>query len=485
MSIESKAISAFKWATGAKFVLQIASWAATLVVVRLLTPEDYGLMAKVAVVCAITGAVAELGLEAAIVRSVDIARDELRKIYGVALLFGAGMTASVAAAAPLLAGLFREPRLTWPIAVASLQMLIAAASIVPSALATRDLSFRKLATIEMAAGMVSIAATLLLAVAGSGVWALVVGTLLGAIARGSGLLVLGDRVWPTFSMRGIGEQLKFGMTVVGNRLSYFIIVQSDVLIGSAFLSTTQIGQYSVALQLATMPLTKFMGTINQITLPAVARQQSDPVRVRAAVLKAVGVISLLAFPCLWGISAVAPELVQVLFGANWLDAIPALAILPLVMPLRMVCGVIYTTSLAMGNRQLDLSNTVINLILLPTGFFVGSHWGLVGLCSSWLVSVPIAYLFTMPAVLRILGIRPLAFIAEFGAPAAAGCVMYAAVAAARLGFDGRPAIVTLPALILVGAVVYFAAMALLSPRHLLSARAFARALLGRDAAKSA
>src|SRR5512147_2978551 len=115
MSIERKAISALKWGTAAKLGVQIASWAGTIVVVRLLAPEDYGLMAKVAVVCAIAGAVAELGLEAAIVRSVDLGQDDLRKIYGVSLLLGAGMTMTLVAAAPLLSLAFHEPRLTWPI----------------------------------------------------------------------------------------------------------------------------------------------------------------------------------------------------------------------------------------------------------------------------------------------------------------------------------------------------------------------------------
>src|SRR5580765_7034603 len=110
MSIERKAISALKWSTAAKLVVQIASWAGTLVIVRLLTPEDYGLMAKVAVVCAIAGAVAELGLGAAIVRSVDMTREDLRKVYGVSLFFGASMTTALVVAAPLLAHLFTDGR---------------------------------------------------------------------------------------------------------------------------------------------------------------------------------------------------------------------------------------------------------------------------------------------------------------------------------------------------------------------------------------
>jgi O-antigen/teichoic acid export membrane protein len=479
MSIERKAVSALKWATAAKLVVQAVSWVGTLVVVRLLTPEDYGLMAKVSVVCAIAGAIAELGLGTAIARWVDISHDDLRKIYGISLLFGGCVNVAIVAASPLLAHLFQEPRLTWPIACASLQIIIGAAAVIPSALATRELAFRHLAKIEIAVGLITVVTTLLLALRGAAVWALVVGTLVGSVMRSVGLLMFGERVWPLFSLRGITEQLKFGLTLVSNRVSYFIVVQSDVLIGSAFLSTTEVGQYSVALQLATLPMTKVSGTINQIMLPAIARKQDDPPSVRQALLKSVRLISTIAFPMLCGISAVAPELVRVLLGPKWLPAVPALTILPLIVPIRMILSTVFTTSLALGNRKLDLRNTIINFVLLPGGFFIGAHWGIIGLCLSWLLSVPLAYSFTVPAALRFLGIRPVDLIAECGAPAAATVVMYAAVAAFRLGIVGQPPMGALLTLTAAGAFVYFAVIAIISRQHLISAQNFAHSFFSR------
>ena len=481
MSIERKAISALKWASASKLVIQVASWAGTLVVVRLLTPQDYGLMAKVAVVCGIVGTIAELGLEAAIVRTVDLLRDDVRKVFGVSLVFALAGTGLVIGSAPLLARLLHEPRLEGPIAAASLQIVIAAIGLVPSALAVRDLSFRSLAKIDMAAGLTGVVATLLLAWEGAGVWALVAGNLLVSSVRSTALLASGPRVWPSFSPRGIGEHLKFGLTLMGNRLSYFVVVQSDVLIGSAFLSTTEIGRYAVALQLATLPMTKVMGTINQIALPAVARQQQEPERVRQTVLKSVGLISLLAFPVLWGISALAPELVRVLLGSNWLEAVPALTILPLIVPLRMALGVLFTASLAMGNRQIDLLSTTANFVLLPGGFYVGAHWGLLGLCSAWLVSVPLAYAVSLPLVLRAMGIRARELVIEFAAPAMAAGGMYAAIATLRPAVAALPALVALVALSAVGGLLYLALMGLFSRRHLAIARNFGRSLLARDA----
>jgi O-antigen/teichoic acid export membrane protein len=268
---------------------------------------------------------------------------------------------------------------------------------------------------------------------------------------------------------------------MGNRLSYFVVVQSDVLIGSAFLSTTEIGRYAVALQLATLPMTKVMGTINQIALPAVARQQQEPERVRQTVLKSVGLISLLAFPVLWGISALAPELVRVLLGSNWLEAVPALTILPLIVPLRMALGVLFTASLAMGNRQIDLLSTTANFVLLPGGFYVGAHWGLLGLCSAWLVSVPLAYAVSLPLVLRAMGIRARELVIEFAAPAMAAGGMYAAIATLRPAVAALPALVALVALSAVGGLLYLALMGLFSRRHLAIARNFGRSLLARDA----
>ncbi|HEY6513461.1 MAG TPA: lipopolysaccharide biosynthesis protein [Burkholderiaceae bacterium] len=482
MSIERRAISALKWATAAKVIVQIASWAGTLVVIRLLTPHDYGLMAKVSVICSIASVVAELGLGAAIVRSAQIVGDDLRKIYGLSLLFGLGVTAAVAATAPLLAWLFQEPLLSLPIAVAALQIMVGVVAIIPSALANRELSFRQLAKVEVAAGISGIAATLVLALLGAGVWALVLGNLFGAVVRSAVLLATGPRVRPLFSFGGLGEQLKFGLTVVGNRISYYVVIQSDVLIGSAFLTTTEIGQYSVALQLATLPMSKIMGTVNEVMMPAMARLQDDRASVRDAVMKCIGLMSLLSFPVLWGISAVAPELVRLLFGEAWMVVVPALVILPLIGPIRMVSSLIFTTSLALGNRKLDLRNTIANFALVPTGFFVGAHWGLIGLCSAWLVSVPLAYAFSVPAALGSIGLRAIELVKECGPPALAAGAMYAAIAALRPLLVDAPVIVALGALCIGGGLTYVVVMWAISRRHLVIARSFARSFVMRDRA---
>lgn len=480
MSIERKAISALKWASIAKLVSQAVSWAGTLVVIRLLNPGDYGLMAMVVVVSSIAGTIAELGLGTAIVRSAEISNRDLQKIAGVSLVFGAVVTALVAAASPLFAAMFDEPRLTWPIAAASLQILIGSVAIIPAALWTRDLSFKSLAKIEMATGTIGIVATVVLALFGAGVWALVLGTLLAAVVRSAALLVTGQRVRPLFSMSGIAEHLKFGLTLVSNRLTYTVVSQSDILIGGIFLSAAHIGYYSVGLQLATLPMTKVMGTINQILLPMMARQQHEPARARQSLLKSVGLMATVSFPTLWGISAVAPEIVHVVLGDQWQPAIGALTLLPLIVPVRMTSALLYTTSLALGNRALDLRNTIVNLIFLPSGFLVGAQWGVLGLCWAWLLVVPLTYSFTMPSIMRALGVSARELFAQLLAPCIAATAMYATVWALRSAFDVESGVVALLALSAAGAVAYVACMALVSRKHLTDTLKFARSMTSKS-----
>jgi hypothetical protein len=153
-------------------------------------------------------------------------------------------------------------------------------------------------------------------------------------------------------------------------------------------------------------------------------------------------------------------------------------------PVRMVCSVMFTTSLALGNRQLDLRNTIVNFVLVPSGFFVGAHWGLVGLCSAWLISVPLAYAFSVPAVLRFIGIRAIDLAAECGPPAVAAIVMYASVVGLRSVLADQSPITLLGVLSTSGGLVYFATTALISRRHLLTARSFGRSLFARPAPKA-
>lgn len=283
MSIESQAISGLKWTGAARLISQTVSWAVTLIVVRLLAPADYGVVAVSAVIISIFATPAELGLGASLVQAPKLDREALARVAGLAMLLNIGLGAVVALGAPLAGLFFKEAVLPRVIQVSSLHFVLAAVSIVPQALAYRDMNFKWSASIELVSALASSVVTLLLALHGAGVWSLVLGSLAGAAVR-SAMFLRGQTVWPVFRLGGVRRHVTYGGTLATSRLAWQVINQSDVLIAGRFLTPSAVGLYSVSLHLATLPMQRVMTIVNQVVFPVVARLQDDRPRLRERLL---------------------------------------------------------------------------------------------------------------------------------------------------------------------------------------------------------
>ena len=476
MSIERQALSALKWSALAKLGGQVVTWLVTLVVLRLLSPGDYGLMAISSVIISILASVAELGLGASIVQTRAISRDDLTRIAGALLVLNLGLGLVVVLSAPLAAAVFNDSRLADVVRVSAIHFLLNAASTVPQSLATRDMKFKWLASIELASSLFASASTLALAWGGAGVWALVLGSLAGGVLRTCFLLVRGESVWPSLALRGIGQHLSFGGALTSGRLLWQVVIQSDILIGGRFLTQEAVGVYSVSLHLATLPMQKMMGIVNQVAFPTVARLQDEMPRLRARLLDASRLLFFVVIPLLWGVSAVAPELVGLVLGPKWSGAVFPLRVITLVVPISMLGNVFSTAISALGKAWVELRNTLVTAIVLPSGFLIGVQWGVDGLALSWMITVPLSYGFNFPRSRRVLGIRLMEIAGSIHASVLAGALMYGAVWGARFLLGWMPDLHRLPALIAVGAAAYLGAVSLLDRRIWADARRVVRAL---------
>jgi len=279
-------------------------------------PADYGLMAIVTVVISILGNMAELGLGAAVVQATRLDREDLAKISGLVITVNVAVFLMHLLLAPLAEPIFREARLPLLLQVASLQFLCNAVSTIPQSVAYREMAFKWLAGIEVAAVAISAATTLVLAWYGLGVWALVFGSLVQAAIR-TALLLRRGIVWPHFTRHGVSKFLAFGGSVALNQITWQIIYQSDLLIAGRRLTTDAVGLYAVSIHLATLPMQKVMGVVNQVAFPAVARLQDEMDRLRARLIEVSRYMAMFSVATMWGLSSVAPEFVTVVLGEKW------------------------------------------------------------------------------------------------------------------------------------------------------------------------
>jgi O-antigen/teichoic acid export membrane protein len=478
LSIERQAAAGLKWNTAAKTIGQAVSWVVTLLVIRLLTPQDYGLMAMSVVIISLVTGFAEFGLGGSLIQARTVSRPELARLAGALAALNVGCGVLVFAGAELYAGVLHEPRLTDIVRVLALQFLLNAIDAVPQAIAYREMQFKRMAGIELAVMLIGSAVTLAMAWLGAGVWALVVGTIASGALRTTLFVSLSTFVWPSIHLRGMGRHIRFGGAMTAGRMLWQFTYQADVLIAGRFLTSQAVGLYSVALHLATLPMNKAMGILNQVAFSAVARLQEDLPRVRERLLDALRLLALAAIPALWGISAVAPEFVDVALGETWNPAVFSLQAVSLVVPLRMLAAVFSTALAGIGRADLDLRNMLVSAIVLPAAYLVGVRGGVDGLAASAAIGVPIVVGLNLPRTLSALGIRLSQLWAAVRVPFAAGLVMLAFVSVLRMALLDHGELVRLPLLIAVGAASYLGSVHLLDRSIWIDVRRLAAAVRG-------
>jgi teichuronic acid exporter len=476
MDVGQRALSGLKWNAGARLAGQLLNWAVTLVVIRLLSPEDYGLMGMTIVFVAFLGIFSDLGLGLSVVQSKTLDQQLVRKIYGMVLVSHVALFAILFAAAPLIAAFFRDQDLIPLVQVISTQFALIAVSWIPGAMLRRELRFRALSMIELVSFALSALVTLLLALRGAGVWALVLGSYSKVCARVLLLNLASDvRFTPSFDFRGLGQALSFGGLSTLNGVLWHLFSQIDALIIGKIAGKEALGVYTVAMHLASLPLSKVLGVVQPIAFPTFARLQHDLPRVANAVLRAVRAMMLIAFPMFFGLSAVAPELVAVVLGAKWEAARFPLQVLPLVMPIRLIAGLISPAVNGVGRVDVVLRNTGTAFAVMAVGFGVGSLWGVTGVALAWLLLYPIVMAFNFKRSLAVLGLSRADIVQAMARPLAAAVLMYLMVTACREALPAAlPTGLQLATLIAVGAASYAAATLSFNRSELLALMRLAR-----------
>jgi len=450
--------SALRWTAGARLVSQLCTWAITLVVIRLLTPADYGLLAMASIALGFVTLIADGGLGPALVQRPTLSERELSQGFGIVLVVHFAMAAALVAAAPLIARFFEEPRLVLIVRALSLQIVMAAFAVIPEALLQRRFEFQNRSLLDLGATIAGSLLTLVLALAGYGVWALVLGSLTTQALRSAGMNFLARWIGkPEFSLAGARALLTVGGQTSLGRVIWFFFIQADALIAGRWLGKEALGFYTVAMHLASLPNTRITALINQVAFPAFSRMQSDLSWVAANTLLGVRVLSIVSFPILWGISSVAPEVVEVVLGPSWASSTIPLQVLGLVMPLRLVSTFVPNAVQGLGRFDVALNNIVVAFVVMVPAFAIGVQWGLVGLSLAWLFGTPVMFLLNMRQNMAVLQTRVGSLLAGMGRPAVAGLVMYGTVAACRTTTVAEfAAPVRLGLLILVGTLAYVA-----------------------------
>ena len=389
--MKERIASAIKWSFFFKTGAQLGNWIITIWVMRLLEPEDYGRMALLIPVYGLLFLIKDFGLTPALVQKKELEAGLREKTFSIVLLGNLCLLALGLGISYLLAWFYGDPALVLLGQAISLVFLFTALEILPDAQLRREMRFKERSAVEASARLVSGAVALVLALSGMGVWALVAGYVLFLGLRAIGKAAICPfRPGFVLSLAGLRGLLSFGGIMSLNQFCWHLYSELDKVLIGRFLTTASLGFYNVALSIVNIPLSKMSEVLNAVLMSSFADVQEDMSAIRYQFGKVLELAALVYFPVLFGISAIAPELITLLIGPKWQMAVPLMEILAILVALQALAALMAPVYLAIGRPQLALQATVTNLLIVMPAIVIGLNWGILGVCWAWLLSFPFA-----------------------------------------------------------------------------------------------
>lgn len=405
MSIKRQAYVGAIWLGIFRTVSQIFSWGSTILIAYLLDPKDYGLMAMATILTGYVALFNELGLGSAIIHRQNIKPEELSSLFWFMLFWGLLLAATCIVLAYPMQLLFGETTI-YPITQSmALLFILSAFIVVPYNLIQKELKFKALGLIEAVSTIAACLAMMAIAWLGGGVWTLVAGHFVRQILQTAIFLIL-MRWRPSwhFKFRELKPFLNFGLKIAGARSLFYIVSNADTFFGGRALGAHILGFYTLALQLASIPNSRIIALINNVSFPVFSRFQDNAAEFNDFFLKLVRLISMITLPLYIGGFLVGDELLLFVLGAKWEASIIPFKLLCLT---QLVIALTTPNSIAnnaLGRTHLSLYSGIFSAIVMPAAFFICARHGLNALVLPWITITPITRAVATLVTLRLLKI---------------------------------------------------------------------------------
>lgn len=390
--LATKATRGMFWSLAENFGLQAVQLVVSIVLARLLLPEQFGLIGMLALFMALAQSLLDSGFGSALIQKKEVTRVDACSVFYFNLLVGLLLTALLWAAAPLVSRFFGEPVLTPLTRALSLNLFINAFALVPTALLTRRMDFKALLKVSFFAVGISGGVAIGLALRGFGVWSLAVQAVLAALLNAV-LLWLVSRWRPSllFSRISLATMFSFGSRMLlSGLLDTFFRNIYQPLIGRLY-SAADVGYYVRAQTLQASAIQPAGSALGRVLFPALSPFQDDRARMRYAVRKAMTTAAFFHFPLMIGLIAVADALLRLLLTDRWAPSIPyfqLFCVIGLLYPLHLINLTVLT---ATGRSDLFLRLELIKKVLVLLAIAITHRWGITALLCGQIATSLLAY----------------------------------------------------------------------------------------------
>lgn len=323
-SLRRKVIVSAMWLVGTRWLLRVMGLASTMVLARLLMPEDFGVVAAVTALVAILNGFFEFGFNLALIRAKEDRREDYDTAWTMRILKSAAFGLLVVGASPFVAAYAQDPALVAISVVLGTGLIIRGFDNIGTVRYERQMQHDRLFAVRLYPRLVGVVATVSLAFWLRSYWAIVLGAFVQQVAHTLFSFVLCD-FRPRLRLQGAAALWNFSKWILVSSISRQIYGALDRFALSGLVSKRDLGYFSVSSSLAAMVSSEMVGAVGSALIPGYAKMQDEPGRLRAAFVSSQGALVALLLPVTLALVLLAEPVTAVVLGARWVEAAPMLA----------------------------------------------------------------------------------------------------------------------------------------------------------------
>lgn len=365
----------------------------TIILAWYLLPEDFGLMAMMAVFFAIGNSLMDSGFSQALIRKKEINQTDYSTVFYSNLVLGLLAYLLLFASAPLIANFYDDSRLVILVRVVGLVIIINSFQLVQVADLTRKLNFKIQFKVAMASAIFSAVVAISMAAMGFGIWSLIAQILATAFTA-TALYWIANKWRPSkdFSVGSFKEMFGFSSKLFASGLIYTVFQNMYVIvIGKLFLATV-LGHYFFAQKIQQLVVTQLTEAVQKVTYPALSTIQDDNKALKDFYCKIIQVVTYIVFPCMISLIVLAEPLFSFMLKEDWLPAVPYLQLLCIAGLLYPLHAINLNILKVKGRSDLFLYLEVVKLMMIVLILLVSVQFGIFGILIGQIISSVLTYI---------------------------------------------------------------------------------------------
>jgi len=388
-SLSKKVVRGGMWVFALRFTNRGLGFVRTIILARLLAPEDFGLLGIAMLAISTIETFSQTGFQAALIQKKDNVESYLDTAWTVSAIRGVVLFLILFLFAPVVAKFFNSPQATLVIKVIAVSTLLSGFRNIGIIFFQKELEFNKQFTYEFSATLVDFTVAISLAFILRNVWALIWGGLAANFVRLFMSYILHPyRPRVRLDKGEFRKLFGFGKWVLGSSILVFLVTQGDDIFVGKMLGVTALGFYQMAYLISNLPATEISHVISHVTFPAYSKLQNDVKRLSGAYLDTLQLTAFISMPLAGGIFALAPDFTRIFLGEKWMLMVPAIQVLVLAGLVRSIAATTGPIFHGVGRPRVDTIWQVIRLIVLIGLIYPFTmRWGILGASIAVLFSI--------------------------------------------------------------------------------------------------